>query len=87
VSQGVHDPSPVIFNQLKEKFPDNPNLAADCAPFVETSVPPLQIDPDDVLTAINSFPSETGAGKVGLKAEHLKGALFGPFNFYKDNPL
>ena len=62
----------------------HPAAPADRRPTPSTVVPPLQVLPDMVRKAIQSFPNGSAAGPDGLRPQHLKDLVVGAAD---DNPL
>ena len=62
----------------------HPAASADRRPSPSTIVPPLQVLPDIVRKAIQSFPNSSAAGPDGLRPQHLKDLVVGATD---DNPL
>jgi hypothetical protein len=77
-SNGVHQMSQEVFQALLDKFPQ-----ADLLGFLDTmthllpdqEVSTFQSSDEQVLNALSSFPLGSGAGRDGLKAQHLKDSL------------
>ena len=61
----------------------HPAAPADRCPTPSTAVPPLQVLPDIVRKAIQSFPNGSAAGPDGLNPQHLKDLVVGAAD---DNP-
>ena len=69
------------FDELHRLHPSAP---IDRRPVPFTDMPPLQVSPSAVRTAVQAFPSGSSAGPDGLRPQHLKDLLLGAAD---DNPL
>ena len=79
-SNGVHDINEVILKKLESKFPIGQTMKGNVEfqkSIDEVSSLALKVTDEEVLSALNSFPREMGAGKDGLKAQHLVDMLHG----------
>ena len=62
------------FDELHRLHPSAP---IDRRPVPFTDMPPLQVSPSAVRTAVQAFPSGSSAGPDGLRPQHLKDLLLG----------
>ena len=71
-SMGLAHPSTDVYNEMLAKHPqsDPPPL-----PDIATS-PPVYVSPEEVVSALRSFPTGSAPGPSGLRANHLKEAAF-----------
>ena len=68
-------------NELSRLHPSTP---ADRRPVPSIVVPPLQVFPSALRTAIQSFPNGSAGGPDGLRPQHLKDLMLGASD---DHPL
>ena len=70
-SMGLAPPSPEVFNEMLAKHPQSdPPRISDMPP------PAVYISPEDVINALKLFPTGSAPGPSGLRANHLKEAVF-----------
>ena len=72
-SEGLHEFSREIVKELKDLHP--PGDLFDLGPLPDTGAEPLEFSPEQVQSALDSFPKDSAHGKSCLKAQHLKDAV------------